>query len=351
MIKRLIWNIFAFSPILIAVAAINFVVDPANIFSGKAYVKGIADMLLNNQNVEGIYNYDERLLQKEMATRIPYTPEILVLGSSRTMEIGQTLFPNKKVWNAGVSHGWIKDVIAVFSAYTAKGTMPKTVIIGTDPWLVDAHDGDEWKSIRVDYNRMAQKLALSDTVVGRMEGIKSSVRKSKELLSPEYFQQSIKFIQKNGLSKYSATTALPDKGGRLTDNTVYYERVYRTKSASVVHQENMQFLKKHPEVWLSKPSEKNKAAFEAFLAYLLKQKIEVVFYMSPMHPDTYQHLMKRDGILTETNTYFRTLAQQHQIRVVGDLDPAVAQVTDAMFYDYFHCNREALARMFAATAN
>ncbi|MEJ0081062.1 MAG: hypothetical protein WDM78_08985 [Puia sp.] len=71
----------------------NYLVDPANIFTSKQYVAGIASILSLGHNVDNISNYNERLLQEQRVLKLTKTPDIMVLGSSRVMEIGSDFFP------------------------------------------------------------------------------------------------------------------------------------------------------------------------------------------------------------------------------------------------------------------
>ena len=64
--KRLLFNLFLIIvPIGLLVVMVNYFVDPANIFSGTAYVSGISDILVKGHNVDNVSNYDERALQEQ----------------------------------------------------------------------------------------------------------------------------------------------------------------------------------------------------------------------------------------------------------------------------------------------
>ena len=72
---------------MLAVAATNYCVDPAQLFSGGNYEQGVADILLSGNNVANVSNYDERLLQKAYVNNLKRRNDVIVLGSSRSMQI------------------------------------------------------------------------------------------------------------------------------------------------------------------------------------------------------------------------------------------------------------------------
>jgi hypothetical protein len=73
-------------PTFLFVVFINYFGDAANLFSVN-FEKKIADILQKGYNVTNISNYDERLLGKYLITGSTACPNVLVLGSSRVMQI------------------------------------------------------------------------------------------------------------------------------------------------------------------------------------------------------------------------------------------------------------------------
>jgi len=108
-------------PVLILLFTVNYFGDAARIFDSD-YEKEMAETLMKGSFVTNISNYDERVFQKELINRMNNAPEILVLGSSRTMLINSTYFPNQTFFNNSVSGASIEDIIALFQMY--KGIHP-----------------------------------------------------------------------------------------------------------------------------------------------------------------------------------------------------------------------------------
>lgn len=87
-------------PIAIFIIAINFFVDPANIFY-NGYEKGIAEHLVKGYNVTNVENYNERLLQKYFIDNMKDCPDIIALGSSRIMQLNSPFLKEDKFINTG----------------------------------------------------------------------------------------------------------------------------------------------------------------------------------------------------------------------------------------------------------
>jgi len=90
-------------PIVCLIIGFNYFVDPANIFRSEKYCQAVVSLLLKGKNVANITNYDERLLQKEYINSLTQRRDIVVLGSSRVMQISASLFPRHSFLNNGVS--------------------------------------------------------------------------------------------------------------------------------------------------------------------------------------------------------------------------------------------------------
>ncbi|MGC8604151.1 MAG: hypothetical protein ACP5VS_10720, partial [Desulfomonilaceae bacterium] len=106
--------IFVFLTLCIFGAIIAFIGDSAHLFHSE-YEKKIAESLNSNHFVEGVTNYDERLVQKYRLNGLPDGSKLntIILGSSRTMEISEDLF-RKKTINLSVSGAGIEDYLALY---------------------------------------------------------------------------------------------------------------------------------------------------------------------------------------------------------------------------------------------
>lgn len=212
-------------PVTILVAASNYFIDPANLFFPREYVTGVATILLKGHNVDNIANYNERLLQEQMITRLSRKPDVVVLGSSRIMEIGTDFFPGKTVLNAGVSHANIHDIVAIAGALDSTGHLPAEVYMNVDAGLISERHTLEWQSIAPYYTYFMEKNDLPGQRREK-EDIKNA-NKLYALFSLEYFKQSMHFFITGGDKKFmDAGKTKPAKYGRYSDGTICYPYAY-----------------------------------------------------------------------------------------------------------------------------
>lgn len=144
-------------PVFIALVIVNYFGDAAKLFS-KNFERNIVEIIDEGFNVTNITNYDERLFQKEFINRIKKRPNILILGSSRSMEINGDYFNDTNVINISVSGASIEDVIAIYQLYVLRKILPKTIIISVEPWTFNEKSGQtRWKSLSQEYNSFFQR--------------------------------------------------------------------------------------------------------------------------------------------------------------------------------------------------
>ena len=106
-------------PILIILVSVNYFGDAARIFDPE-YEREMSEILMSGRFITNINNYDERVFQKEVINRMAKAPEVLVLGSSRTMLINSSYFPGQTFFNNSVTGASIEDLISLFQVYKEK---------------------------------------------------------------------------------------------------------------------------------------------------------------------------------------------------------------------------------------
>ena len=96
-------------------AFLSFVEDHWGVFTDGTYEKGVADILLSRHHVGNIQDYDERLLQKNLIKNDHRKIDMIVLGSSRSLQIqkpssiiGEDI-KDQIFFNQGLSGACIED--------------------------------------------------------------------------------------------------------------------------------------------------------------------------------------------------------------------------------------------------
>ncbi len=351
--KRIFIFLLYFIPIPLFIITINYFADPANIFS-KDYEKGIVEYLVKGNNVTNVVNYKERLLQKYFIEKIEKCPDVMVLGSSRIMQIRSEVINSGRLINNGVSISTLEDCLATYYMYEKRGCSVKKVIIGLEPYMLnEGHGQSEWRYLEDEFNDFFNNLKIS--TIRKKASRKTFLfylSKYNVLLSSSYFKASFNYLIQGKYNHYIPTTnRINDGFTRLSDGSIYYDRIYRTASPDEVEYRANSYITDEPAFPFLKNfttlSERYKELFSAFILYLQKQNIEVEFILSPFHPIFYNHFTqdKYYHIVFECENYYRAFASANNIRVFGSYDPHKLGFDNSHFLDGFHCKDEAIIKI------
>jgi hypothetical protein len=345
-------------PVLVLVAGINLVADPANLFQGTGYETGIARIMAEGQNVAGLGDYDDRLTVEEYVRLVPRAPDVLVLGSSRAMQIRSSDFPGMTFFNAAVAEGTLGDAEAIIQLYLEKGQSPGLVLMSMDPWDLQEPDWlTRWTSL---YDQRASLLAkIGLPAPAASPTAMSAWKKWGQLFSPSYFQASCRALAAqmvhggpNVLRGYYATTATSADGAvKLADGSLVYDKAMRERTTAAVELEARDYAAKWQsqfrKVARVKPAGQNE--LEALVTFLQGQGIRVCFYLGPYHPTTYAEMRDKHDyrIGGDMEDYLRGLQARMGVTVVGSYDPARAGVTASDFFDGLHLKDTGAAKVLA----
>ena len=330
-------------PVALLVVGGNYFIDPANLFGSKNYVSNIADLLVRGNNADNISNYDERLLQLELTKRIETTPDIVVLGSSRIMEIGSEFFPGKIVRNMGVSHANIYDIVSVMGILDSLGHLPSEIYLNVDPGLFELEATTEWQSIEPFYDHMANRYRVGKA--SRQSLTYTAFKKKLTLFSFEYFQEALQFKWKGGTKKIiDAGKAKPTSYGRYADGSIAYPSSYINPDTVVVAKIAVDQVVEKNKYEMDPAKEK---VFDELLQFFKAKKIKVHFVMIPFHPFYLKAMNEKfDQIFSFYENQFRAVAASSGIEVIGSFNGSSYALTNPFFYDSFHCSLEGIQKIF-----
>ena len=327
-------------PIAVLVLGINYFVDPANVFSSRSYVTGISSILLQGHNVDNVANYDERALQEQMVTKLTRRPDVVVLGSSRIMELGTDFFSGRTVLNCGVSHANINDVLAITGLLDSMGRLPQQVVINLDPHLICQGGTSEWQSLaayRDFYLREVHVKEHSHAGSLKMDKLYS-------LVSFEYFEKSVSFILQRKTKRFLDVGAgRPAVYGRFSDGTICYPASYDHPDTMKVAGD-ARIVGGREQVTLDSVKVQQ---LDQLLDFFAARKIGVVFVMLPYHPEYYRMMNHRfPGLFDQYTQVFRRLSRDRQIPIHGGFDANSLGVSEGEFYDAWHCSKEAIKKVY-----
>lgn len=326
--------------ILTLLISVNYWGDAAKIFH-TGYERNIADIIYTNKNATNISNYDERILQKELINKIKSKPDILILGSSRTMLINSSYFEDKKVINNSVSGASIEDLIALYQMYKAKNILPKKIILGIDPWLFNENNGQtRWNSLKREYYSFFNKTIDKDILNN----------KTQQLFSFSYFQSSLRSLPAVILGKsnpIASNKIYNESNTKIKDGSLAYSEKYRNASVTDVDNKAKKYIagKIYSIEKFDSISPKIFSEFDDLCKEVLANDIELNFFLAPYHPLVYPKIKEDYKIVLEGENKIIKYAHQNNIRIFGSYNPVKIEVDNFGFYDGMHSKEKTIQKI------
>lgn len=330
---------------------INLCLDPGNIFSGVE--KTIAEYLNQGTNVTGAANINERSLQREIVSKCVNNPSTIIWGSSRIMEVGSSTYGNG-TYNNSVSGASLEDLIGIYQLYINEEKAPKRIIISIDPWIFNKNNEQyRWETLKNEYNSFFNS--------SKNQVISPALRSYLELVSPSYFQASIKLLKKNikvniqekqVIRRIIEPSHLNDNEffTRISDGTISYGARYRNLSNEEIIKNAKDFitsdlysLENYNEI-----SDDLFNVFSDFVQNIKKKNIDLEFLLLPYHPIVYDYIFENDKYsqVLEVEYIMKDFAKENKINITGSYNPGLYKLTNNDFYDGMHMNRKGLYKFF-----
>jgi hypothetical protein len=286
-------------------------------------------------------NIDERKFVKYRLKEDLDRPEVLILGSSRIMQVGAGIIPNHTLLNLAVSGCSLEDIIAI-SEMAMDKLAPELLLIGADPWLFNAKSGqDRWRSVATEYYRGLAKLRpKGDTgadTSSETEGRPPSSSSLSKLLDGLFRSVNIS-------KPYSDDTAPGPKDKIRRDGSRIYNDSYASKTSMDVARGFGRNLNYAMDEYAF--SEESHQLFREYLSSQLARR-KVVLVLSPYHSGLYDIMETERKVFLETEEQFRRLAAELGITVLGSYDPEKAACTAEDFYDAMHPKGEVMKRVLS----
>jgi hypothetical protein len=346
-VKKLLLKLtLLLAPVAIVVVSVNWYADPANIFSGPAYINKIATILSAGNNVDNIANYNERLLQKELLLRQKVKNEVVIMGSSRIMEMGGDIFPGRSLRNIGVSHANINDLLALTGLLDSLNLLPEEMVINADPFLIAKGDKGtgEWKSL-YDWHGYFVNRYCKDCE-NKMGGNSHSLSDSKyySLINFEYFQKSVEFLAKQkNKNVVDVGHEKPRLYGRYSNGSIAYPDSYTHPDTLLT----ANVAQKTGELIIEEVDDDKYEALKCLVAFLKTRKVKVTLLMLPFHPAYFEVANKKqNNVFNRYEKLFASFAAENELPLRGSFSPAKCNVGQSVFYDPYHCSGDAVKKIF-----
>jgi len=358
-------KLLLFSPLLLILILVNFFVDPSGVFSQvENEDRWVAEKLKAGLNVIYDTSINDRMVQSSYIKSIGEEKKdltIVVIGSSRALQINNSVFLEKSFFNSSLTGATLEDILAITELYLKNNVNVETVILGVDPWMFNRNNGmEKWRILEVEYNGFLADnfgFGLFDKIALHIRQIKSEKEKIKKyggtLVSLKYFQHSLQEKKFDYESTKHQTTEniyiqMPVK---LPDGSLVNSESMRSATEEQVRGGVIEYLA-HADVYgmesFNQIDPILRSQFGALLASLNKKKINVILFLPPFHPLTYDYLKNHERYksVVGVEDYLCKIADELGIRLLGSYDPARVGLTGVDFYDFMHPKREAVENLF-----
>jgi hypothetical protein len=261
------------------------------------------------------------------------------------MELRNYLFPGRSFFNNSVTAASLGDYFAIFELYEEKGLIPSVVVLGLDPYILDKSFGELGKeSLRQQYIYMAKQLNVtpsSDPASTITKGIG-------EIMSVPYFFQSLRNLFLHS-DKYFSTKDRPDVVLKLADGSLFYPQSFVNRSPDDVEASAIVFAQAGYLADFTELDKGRMKSLEAFVDYMHSKNVVVIFYLPPYHPSAYNIFvnLKHFNWPLQAEEYFREMAHDKGIPVVGSYDPQESSSTREDFHDALHPKESSIQKAFS----
>jgi peptidoglycan/LPS O-acetylase OafA/YrhL len=287
--------------------------------------------ILSNTKFVNATRLDERQFIKYRILYQKENPDILVIGSSRAMEIGSEMLKSKSL-NLSVSGASIEDHIAITGMALNKLNIKK-IILGADPWLFNKYSNqNRWKSIGKDYFYILTEIENNNFI---KDIYKNSSDKKK------YFYE-YPFVNIYNLLNIRSLN-------RKLDNNKKLGIIYKDGRRLPNKNEKKLKIKGRVIKYSMDPYEFSYEKYDLYkkFIYYLKTKynIEIILFLTPYYETSYNLSIKDNEFYIYAEDKFKLLAKQLKIKILGSFDPSINKCKKNEFHDDYHPNRKCISKI------
>ncbi|GAB6286365.1 MAG: hypothetical protein STSR0009_25660 [Methanoregula sp.] len=341
-------------------AIVSYVEDPGGAFSGGTFEGDIADLLLAGHNVSISKNFDERLLQKKLIQKDQRQMDVIVLGSSRSFQITQSTlgneFKNRTFFNNAVSSAKLSDNIGILELYIENKKCPNTILIGVDPWVLNAKFGGITDSIKNEYQTGLARFSYDRFNSGLNLDFFNNNRYFYLISRPVVINSiNLRLNIQNRSQKY---TELNESSFYIkeTFGSVIFHNAIRNRTIEQVDVDARKYAHCDDDLPIAALGDFTqldgnlKNQFESTIRYFKNRNVTIILFLPAQHPILQNKTAQdpRYSQVKESELYFKKFAASENITIIGSYDPYQMNLTSADFYDGSHLRREAIDRIFAA---
>jgi peptidoglycan/LPS O-acetylase OafA/YrhL len=298
-----------------------------NFFSSKNSTEANLAKLLVNKNAVYATKMDERKFIKNRIIYENLKPKILVIGSSRIMQISNDNF-NKQILNLGVSGASVEDHIAITLMALEKFNVD-TILLGADPWLFnDFANQIRWKSISEEYKNSLKSIQQKSK---NFKVIENKHYRENYFFYEQFLEKLYNFlnirkldleIKANQIDNLTKEVILKD-GRRVVASKEIEGKI----KANVIEYSMYQY----------KFSDEYYEIYKSFIEHLTDvHNKEVVLVLPPYYLPSYKLSIQAKPFYIDLERKFKKLSKETNIKIIGSYDASSVSCDDDEFYDDMH---------------
>jgi hypothetical protein len=348
--KRWFWNflLFSLAPLFL-VALFNYLVDVAGLFHFNKGLKYVAENLLAGKMVAGVSGgYEEREFQRLIVENYPKRRDVILIGSSRTMHLRRDFIGGEvDFFNHSMTQAGLEDCISIIGLYKIKGDLPKTVVLGIDPWIFNENNRipECWKSLSRYYEKLVTEINAKETKRNVFQ-----LNKYMQVINLDYTRANYKSYRRSKKIRskklYVTPTVDVDDVVREPDGSFHFphEMRFREDGSSSPYSPQGTMIR-----YLNNfGSLSGIELFEDFVLYLQKKEVKVILLLMPFHPLAYKLFNDNPQyqIVISLEKYLRDFAFRNHIKVIGSYNPERYRLKGEDFIDDTHGREIVMRKIF-----
>jgi peptidoglycan/LPS O-acetylase OafA/YrhL len=269
-------------------------------------------------------NMDERKFIKYRIRHETLKPEVIVIGSSRSMQIRESTYGGSLL-NLSVSGASIEDRVAIAHMATQKFT-PKTILLGVGPWIFNSnYIGKRWMSLHEEY-----AAALAHLNIESKANINPPTATNKNTL----FYALWNFYFSVNMKKYATDDVTSEFEDLILRDGSH---VYSTKSSSKTQNQISHGFNGSIGYGLDdfQHSEELEELFTKFVKSYSKN-YKLVLVLAPYHPKLYEQMKSERPVYIKVENLLREFASTNGVAIIGSYNPEKVGCSELEFYDGSH---------------
>lgn len=333
-------------PLVVSVLAVNALFGPIQLLDITAHIRAARGA--NGETlIAGADENDRQELRARVAL-MPAAYDVIVLGSSRSLQIYGGMFPGKTFLNASVYGGQIRDEIGIYELLREQGRLPKILIVNLDPQTIQTPTPTGyrglWLAVSGEYYRAMARMGLNRPIWDSWAEWANKLLEQVQLVSPVLLQQSLAHA-------FQWSTAEPFAGAlwdmehphptfaiRMPDRALVYSQQMSAPTRTQLEASAMTLMGSRKAGPNQQRDLNAQREFETFVRAVHADGVQLIFFLAPFHPLYTEHLNGTPGdkFLQETEEYYNTFARELHIAVVGSFRAQRVSCGENDFFDVLH---------------